>query len=530
VNAEAGWQALARGEWEIARECFSAAPESGDSLDGLGLAVWFAGSFDEGIALRERAFDTYVAERDCSHAARVAVWVSRQYLISGRTSAANGWLERAETALSAAPECAGHGWVAVERARRSPSPVEGAAEAGRALELARAHADGDLEVFALSVLGRADVAAGKAVDGFAKLDEAMAAATAGRVRNPHTLGEAYCNLIVASTAAGDWERASEWCGHVDEFAAENGITVLFGVCRTIHADVLAASGRWQEAERALADALDAHGRGYPAMASATRSALALLRVRQGRLAEAEELLADRHEEAMWLHALAELRLAEAEPASAAALLERAIGTVHDDVLTESRLLVPLVSASIAAGDLERARGAVVRLDELTASCGRRLVQGRASLAAARVARAESRDTDAGVYAQAALESFGALEMPYEAAEARLELARALAPMLPRLAREEARAARTAFAALGAARGMDAASAVLHALGVDTPAGLTSRELEVLSLVARGMTNAGIAETLFISEKTAGHHVSRILSKLGVRNRAEAAAYAARLAG
>ena len=43
-----------------------------------------------------------------------------------------------------------------------------------------------------------------------------------------------------------------------------------------------------------------------------------------------------------------------------------------------------------------------------------------------------------------------------------------------------------------------------------------------------MSNAQIAQTLVITEKTAGHHVSHILSKLGVRNRAEAAAHAARL--
>ena len=57
--------------------------------------------------------------------------------------------------------------------------------------------------------------------------------------------------------------------------------------------------------------------------------------------------------------------------------------------------------------------------------------------------------------------------------------------------------------------------------------LTAREQEVLELIALGMSNARIARTLVISEKTAGHHVSRILTKLGVHNRAEAAAYAAR---
>jgi DNA-binding NarL/FixJ family response regulator len=55
--------------------------------------------------------------------------------------------------------------------------------------------------------------------------------------------------------------------------------------------------------------------------------------------------------------------------------------------------------------------------------------------------------------------------------------------------------------------------------------LTDREQEVLLLLADGRTNRQIGELLFMSEKTASVHVSRILSKLGVANRAEAAGIA-----
>jgi len=58
--------------------------------------------------------------------------------------------------------------------------------------------------------------------------------------------------------------------------------------------------------------------------------------------------------------------------------------------------------------------------------------------------------------------------------------------------------------------------------------LSSREIEVLRLVAAGRSNGEIGEQLFISRKTAGVHVTHILDKLGVSNRVEAAMAAARL--
>jgi ATP/maltotriose-dependent transcriptional regulator MalT len=530
-----GGQLLESAQWEAARDAFEAelaADDTPDARDGLGLALWFLGHIDEGIAARERSFESYVRNGRCDEAARVAAWVSHQYLLSGRASAARGWLARAERALEDT-HCEGHGWVTVERARHAGSLEECAAHARRAMDIARETGAADLEVFALSLLGQAEVRAGRLAGGMELLEEAMAAASAGRVRNVHTLAEAYCNLISACTSAGDWERATEWCDLVDEFAREHGTVPLLGACRTIHADVLLARGRWPEAESALESALAMHARFLPAMGASTVATMAVLRVRQGRLSEAEQLLAGREEHPSSLRALAHLRIADGKPQVAAALLERGLSTVEGDAVASTHLLAPLVDARLAIGDTAGAAAAAAQLAELARDSRIRLIGALSDLAAARVHLATGHPSEAAEPARRALADFGRLAMPLDTGEARLELARALAADRPALALEEARTAYAGFRELGAARAMDAAAEVLRDLGEATGARprsqgeLTAREDEVLALLARGMSNAQVAQTLFISEKTAGHHVSRILSKLGVRNRAEAAAHAAR---
>jgi DNA-binding NarL/FixJ family response regulator len=97
-----------------------------------------------------------------------------------------------------------------------------------------------------------------------------------------------------------------------------------------------------------------------------------------------------------------------------------------------------------------------------------------------------------------------------------------------------------FSALGADAAGDRVRARMRSAGVrrvpsrprastrTAPAQLTRRQLEVLALIEAGLSNSEIADRLFISKKTAGHHVSAILRKLNVRSRAEAGSIARKL--
>jgi ATP/maltotriose-dependent transcriptional regulator MalT len=533
-SVASGKAALRSGDWAGARALFEAAiarEETIPALEGLSDALFWLDEIGPSIDRRQRAYALYREAGDDCGAARVALFLARTYFSAyGNAAVGNGWLQRAERLLDEVGPCRERGWLEQLRAKTAPDAAATARHARRAVEIARAHGDADLEVWALSEEGRAIVALGRVDEGMALLDEAVAAATAGEAHSLLVVGDTCCNMLSACDRAADFERARQWCHVLDEFTRRHHSVTIFHYCRVVYSGVLIATGRWDDAEKELKTALQAVELPYPHEKVHSLSRLALLCVRRGRLDEAGQLLAGFETHGVAAEASASLHLARGQAALAIALLERRLAAVGDG-LPAVPLLRLMVEARLDARDLPAARAAAERLGGIAESAKRPPIRALALLAAARVERASG--GAAQVLFEKACTLFEELGMPFDAAVARLEWARALPSTDRELAVEDTRRARSAFEELGARAHADQAAALLRELGTGSRPGprlsgeLTRREDEVLDLLSHGLSNAEIGGRLFISPKTVEHHVGRILLKLGLRNRAEAVAWTLR---
>jgi DNA-binding CsgD family transcriptional regulator len=259
--------------------------------------------------------------------------------------------------------------------------------------------------------------------------------------------------------------------------------------------------------------------------------LADLRLRQGRLEEAEALLSVMDDTRDLTLAAAGVRIARGEPAVAVGILQRRARLLGEHHIETAATLALLVEAHLGDDDLAAAREVAAGLRAVADAQDRGLARALAVVASARIAAAESRTGEAIEDFERALRHLADLHRPLDTARVRLELARLLATDRQQLAVAEATQALATFEHLGATADADAAAALLRELGAPSRSGpkkigpITLREQDVLRLVGNGLTNPEIAQRLFISRKTASNHVSNILTKLGLRNRAELAAYA-----
>jgi DNA-binding NarL/FixJ family response regulator len=484
----------------------------------------------------ETAFDVWArAHRDCAHAgevelaARFGLRLAETLGFKGDIGRSAGWVERVRRLLDdAGTDCVEVGYLANASAM---CRIFGAGDHAGAHELfVRAGAVGaryrDQELMTLARIGegRMLVYLGAIADGVSLLDEAMISVEAREI-SPIAVGDAYCTVIDACTEIFDLSRCRAWTDSFSRWCDEHPDLVLYrGNCLLHSAQVMHVHGDWSDAVESahracerLAEPLNSLTLGgahyvegdlhrlrgdFDAAEASYRSAngngcepqpgLALMRLAQGRI--------------------------DTAAASIRRVLDEAVGPVF-----RARVLGAYAEIMLAVGDVAAAGAAAEELTEAAAELSSPFLQARAAHATATTLLAEGRATDALRASRRALRKWTELDAPHEAALTRMLIAEACAAVGDTEGAELATsAARATFEALGATPDL---TRIDGGAGPSRPDGLTSRELEVLRVLAQGKTNRVIAEKLFISEKTVASHVSHIFTKLGVSSRAAATAYA-----
>jgi DNA-binding CsgD family transcriptional regulator/tetratricopeptide (TPR) repeat protein len=423
---------------------------------------------------------------------------------------------------------------------------------------------------ALNGMGTSLAAQGAVEEGLAALRRAVEIARESD--RPRELDSAQVNLVDALHLAG---RTREALALAREARRESGPRGQHGAWLEVAmSELLLELGDWDEAERILPDDSRRFLGNELVNVEMRRAELYLGRGDHDAAAEHLARVADpvaASAEPQWHGGygalLAELRRRQGDLDGARAAVDDALDRIEFCTEDASRLArVSAAGVTVEAdraergrdlgdgAEVQRALGAieafVLRVEAAAEVSG--LPVEAAWLANARADAARAAGEPAAALWTEAAEAWQAIERPYRVAVARWREAEALVAADDREA-----AAAAAAPALEAARRLGAGwlagevagliararlrlgdDATAHATTAngetaeadapDDPFGLTPRERQVLALVARGATNRQIGAKLYMAEKTASVHVSRILAKLDVRSRTQAAAVAHRL--
>lgn len=520
--------------WAAAADAYAAAdgeaPLELDDLERAGLAAQLSG--DDGMAARvwTRAHRTALVGRDPLRAARFAFRLGMMLADTGDMVVAGGWLARAGRLVEEhGRDCVERGYLLVPQAIGTLDAGDAAtalAQFGQAADIADRFADEDLATLARLGRGRSLIALGEVERGIALLDEAMVALTAGEA-SPVITGVVYCGSIEGFREVFDLRRAQDWTEALSRWCEAQPELVPFrGRCLVYRAELMRLHGAWREASEEARRATEwlLGPPPVPAAGEALYQQAELHRLR-GELDAAE---AAYRAASGWGRrpepGLALLRLVQGQTPAALAMIRRAVGEASSDV-ARAALLDPLVEIALAAGDVAAARAAADELGR-TADMVRAPALEAVAARAAGVVRLADGNPEAALHdLRRSAAAWQAVEAPYEHARVRVALARALRELGDAdTADIELEAARRVFGELGAAPDLARLDAPARR-PADRPGGLSVREVEVLRLLARGLTNRAIAVELVISERTVDRHVSNIYAKLGVASRSAATAFA-----
>jgi DNA-binding NarL/FixJ family response regulator len=525
---ERGPRAFAERAWREAYEALSAGRDelAPKDLEHLAVAAYLVGEDVASTDAWSRGHAAFLEAGDAPRAARCAFWLGIIFMLRGDHAQGGGWLGRAQRALDEGDQdCAERGLLLVPQmlgALHSGDPESALAIADRMIESAARFDDPDLLLLAQLGLGQSLIALDRVGEGTALLDEVMATATSG-VGTPITVGIVYCAVLEACHEIFDVRRAREWTDVLTRWcAAQPDLVPYRGQCLVHRSQILQLDGAWpeamDEAERACQRLA-----GDPAVGEAYYQRAELHRLR-GAYEDAQEAYREANIQGRSPQpGLALLRLAQGRVDAASAAVRGVLDTETSSIV-RARVLPAAVEVLLAAGDVRAAREASDELSAIAQRLDVAVVHANASRALGAVLLAEGDARAALPLLRAAWTAWHMLGAPYEAARVRELVAAACDALGDRdTAVMELDAARLAYEELGAAPDLERLRALRA--GPRPTGGLSSREIEVLRLVATGRTNRAIANDLVISEKTVARHVSNIFTKLGVSSRAAATAYA-----
>jgi DNA-binding CsgD family transcriptional regulator len=501
-------------------------------LERLGMAAYCAGDESAAVDALTRAHTLALEHAETRLAARAAFWIAFSLIGARDFARAAGWTARARRLLEEKqPDCVERGYIMLPAAieRLAAGDLAGAEEVFAAAEqMGERFADRDLTSLARQGRGRVLVAQGRVAAGVQLFDEVMVSVTAGEV-TPIVSGAVYCSVIAACFDLLDIRRAQAWTEALNDWCeSQPGLVPYRGECRAHRAEILKLRGRWPESIDEAVQACDALAMAKRGQGLATYALGELYRLRgEVDAAEAAYGRAAQHGRSPQ-PGLALLRLVQGDAAAARAAIDRLLaepmrGRQRADVLAAA------VEVLLATGDVAAARGAADDLRSLAETFGSDWLRAIAEAADGAVHLADGAARAAIAPLRRALGIWSDLDVPYEAARLRLLVSRACRALGDLDgARLESQAAADAFRGIGATPALAEAEALLRELSKPASPeakGLTTREVEVLRLVASGKTNRAIARDLRISEKTVARHVSNIFTKLDLPSRAAATAYA-----
>ena len=539
---EAGAKALARGEWEAARAIFAhlvAENVTPEALEGQSWAAWWLDDAQVVFESREHAYQLYKDAGSPESAARMAIWLGNDYIdFRGETAVSNGWIQAARRLLNDVPTAPEHGWLAVLlgeiKLLMEEDTVAARQHAQEAIAIGRQLHDVDLEVVGRTIEGLALVTEGDMSQGMGRLDEAATEAVSGGLGDLACVNLVLCHLLYACERARDYERATQWCHRVREFADHFGFRFAQGTCRAHYATVLLWRGMWAEAEKELKDAGRYLSQSRPPWGAEARVRLAELRRRQGRLDEAEQYFREVQWHPLAPLGLAELALEAGRMQDAQEYARRVLRIIPEQSIAQRAAALDVLARTLAAaGDNEGAAEALDAFADIAATVGTLPLRATRVALAGEVAAAAGEQEISRGYLEDAVTLFERCGAPYETARAR----RMLAEVMDGQGRKD-RARREAMAALKAVEELGAEGEALKVrallTSIDQPessagrGALTERQIEIIRLVGRGMGDREIAAALVMSEHTVHRHIANILQRLNEPSRAAAVAHASRL--